>query len=490
MIGIIWNCRGVAKKGLSSYVKELLWDHKADFIGIQETMKKSYSEKLFRKIDNNKEFSWFWTPSDGKSGGMLSGIRKDKFDVESFECGEYMIIANVFDKSVRKKWSLANVYGPANDEFKESFLTELSSFCFKAKYPMLLGGDFNIMRFCSDKNKKFNDNKYSCVFNQIINSYDLRDLPLSSGKFTWSNNRKNPTLEKLDRVLISSSWENEFPLCNFRKNPRYMSDHNPLIVRTDNSQIIGARPFCFETAWLHHADLKKKVNEIWKKKVTAKSNIDAWCIKMDRVKKFLKGWGHSLKGHTRKYKNILKEELEKLEKLEEDFILDAENLNRKTFIHSELLRIMEEEEIYWHKRSNNNWLLKGDCNTAFFHRVANGKKRKNTIFSLNHNDQVIEGDDALVEHATSFYKELFGPSTSSGFHMEPGCWDCWERVNVQDNEELEKPFSELEIKDSISSMKKIQLLGLITSQLSFTSTAGTLYKEILLLFLRISTNQS
>jgi hypothetical protein len=42
-------------------------------------MKKTYSEKFFRKIDHNDEFSWSWTPN-GKSGGMLSGIRKDKFE--------------------------------------------------------------------------------------------------------------------------------------------------------------------------------------------------------------------------------------------------------------------------------------------------------------------------------------------------------------------------------------------------------------------------
>jgi hypothetical protein len=46
MIGIIWNCRGVAKRGLSSFIKELIWDHKAEFIGIQETMKRSYFEKF------------------------------------------------------------------------------------------------------------------------------------------------------------------------------------------------------------------------------------------------------------------------------------------------------------------------------------------------------------------------------------------------------------------------------------------------------------
>lgn len=108
----------------------------------------------------------------------------------------------------------------------------------------------------------------------------------------------------------------------------------------------------------------------------AKSAIDTWCIKIDRVKKFLKGWGQSLKGHTRKYKNILKTELEIIKKQEEEGILNADKLERKSFIQTELLRILEEEESYWHKRSNCNWLLKGDSNTAFFHRIANGKKGK------------------------------------------------------------------------------------------------------------------
>jgi hypothetical protein len=41
MIGILWNCRGVAKKGRGNCIKNLLKDFKADFIGLQETMKKS-----------------------------------------------------------------------------------------------------------------------------------------------------------------------------------------------------------------------------------------------------------------------------------------------------------------------------------------------------------------------------------------------------------------------------------------------------------------
>ena len=59
-----------------------------------------------------------------------------------------------------------------------------------------------------------------------------------------------------------------------------------------------------------------------------------------------------------------------------------------------------------------------------------------------------------MDHATQFYKEPFGPSTPFGLHMEPGCWDPFEMVNTQDNEELEKPFSKLEVKESIFSMEK------------------------------------
>jgi mannosylglycoprotein endo-beta-mannosidase len=76
----------------------------------------------------------------------------------------------------------------------------------------------------------------------------------------------------------------------------------------------------------------------------------------------------------------LSEELEKLESLGEEMSLSADMLSEKSLIQTEMLRLTEEEENYWHKRSNNMWLLKGDNNTAFFHRIANGKKKKEYHF--------------------------------------------------------------------------------------------------------------
>jgi len=56
------------------------------------------------------------------------------------------------------------------------------------------------------KNEKFLGNLYTDMFNLVINSYELRDLPLIGEKYAWSNNQQDPTIEKLDRILINFWW--------------------------------------------------------------------------------------------------------------------------------------------------------------------------------------------------------------------------------------------------------------------------------------------
>jgi hypothetical protein len=60
--------------------------------------------------------------------------------------------------------------------------------------PAVIGGDFNILRFGNEKNKAGGTTIFSDVFNAIINTYVLREIKLSGGQYTWSNNQKNPTL--------------------------------------------------------------------------------------------------------------------------------------------------------------------------------------------------------------------------------------------------------------------------------------------------------
>jgi exonuclease III len=302
MIGVIWNCRGVGKKGIARDIKNLLSETGADFIGLQETMKRKYTDKFFRNIDPNRFYAWHWLPSQGRSGGILCGIKKENLDLIKVTEHEFAIEAEVWDKKIKISLRLVIIYGPAHEERREQFLRELSTICAKNDLPMIVGGDFNILRYSSEKNKTFYANRFSDMFNWIINSYGLREITLNGGRFTWSNNQADPTLEKLDRVLMNDKWEGAFPLTNLKKNPRLMSDHNPLVLYTDQIMNKNGKNFCFETSWIKHEDFLTKVKEIWDRTVSAKNATEKWYIKLSRIKRFLKGWGDNLRGHTNKYR--------------------------------------------------------------------------------------------------------------------------------------------------------------------------------------------
>jgi len=116
---------------------------------------------------------------------------------------------------------------------------------------------------------------------------------------------------------MNESWETLFPLTNLRKIPRQLSDHNPLMLCTDQDKIKKKKGFSFENSWLKHEDFLPKIREIWGKHVITYCAVEKWCIKLGRVKKFLKGWGQNLRGQVRRYKHRLQEDLGKLEEMEE-----------------------------------------------------------------------------------------------------------------------------------------------------------------------------
>lgn len=73
--GLIWNCRGIKKKGVSTFLKNLILEYKFHFIGLQETMIADCNDSLLRKFDYNQDYLWKWNDSKGKSGRILVGIK-------------------------------------------------------------------------------------------------------------------------------------------------------------------------------------------------------------------------------------------------------------------------------------------------------------------------------------------------------------------------------------------------------------------------------
>jgi exonuclease III len=342
MIGVIWNCQGLGKSVKSEFLRDVIMKEKVNFIGLQETNKKDFDESWLNFISGNKNFVWVWSPPNGRSGGLLVGFDSDMFDVREKELGEFMIRLLVIQKDSGFIWNFINVYGAAQNDQKQNFLSELSSFCSKCSHPLLIGGDFNILRRESDKNKPGGTNKWSALFNSIIDVHDLIELDLSGRHFTWSNNRNPPTFEKLDRFLVSPDWDLHYNNLNVTGLSRSFSDHVPLCLRTDFISPTR-REFRYELGWRLRPDFKSLVVNNWSLPVRSKIGIDIWKEKVKRLKKLFKGWNINVEGRYLKLKKELMEKIDILDKKCEILgISDSERIE-KLDMEWNLKKIMEEE---------------------------------------------------------------------------------------------------------------------------------------------------
>lgn len=88
---IFWNVRGLGKAYRRNWVRDHIMGEDLELVGIQETIKESFSDKELKEMAGNKNFSWFWVPARGHSGGLLSGIQNDGLSVEEEKMGTYFL---------------------------------------------------------------------------------------------------------------------------------------------------------------------------------------------------------------------------------------------------------------------------------------------------------------------------------------------------------------------------------------------------------------
>jgi hypothetical protein len=143
-----------------------------------------------------------------------------------------------------------------------------------------------------------------------------------------------------------------------------------------------SREFCFDNSWLKNPEFFGMIQDSWEQSVNSMDPIDVFNIKLKHVKKHLKGWEGNLFGNNRKRKLEVKYELLTLENLDKNMELSPDELSRRATIQAELFKMYEEEQYFGYQRAHSKWLLEGDQNTSYFHRIANGRKIKKTVHSL------------------------------------------------------------------------------------------------------------
>jgi hypothetical protein len=130
-----------------------------------------------------------------------------------------------------------------------------------------------------------------------------------------------------------------------------------------------------------------------------------------------------------------------------------EEWNERIGLEDELESFIRLEEIYWKQRSGQKWVLEGDANTNFFHQFANGRRRKNTITSLDSDQGEIRGQKEITYHIVKYYKNLFGNSQPCQMNLNSNFWPHQYILSEVDNTYLVRKFEIEEIKDVIMEMR-------------------------------------
>jgi hypothetical protein len=96
-----------------------------------------------------------------------------------------------------------------------------------------------------------------------------------------------------------------------------------------------------------------------------------------------------------------------MEALAEMRLLSTQEIELKSQSNAEIARLLREEEIKWHQRSKNQFILEGDSNTRYLHSIANSRHRKKHIVALVQDEGIIEHQKHLKSNITNYYKTLF-----------------------------------------------------------------------------------
>jgi len=301
------------------------------------------SREVVRSLWGCNQVDWCYLGANGASGGIL--LMWDRRVVEKLEVciGRYTVACSFRNIGDNDSWAFGGVYGPNDDRDRRDLWVELDGLMSCWDLPWCIGGDFNVVRFPSERSGNASFSAAMEEFSDFIFMHNLVDLPLQDGQFTWSNNH---TWSRIDRFLVSVEWEECFPEVTHRRLPRLLSDHFRLFLDCGAPRG-GKRYFKFENMWLKYEGFVEQIKKWWSSYECSGLPSHILAFKLKALKTDLKNWNAEVFGDVGKKKKELLEGICELDSVDEGRGLEEEEKVRKIDMSRELEKTLLFEEIIW-----------------------------------------------------------------------------------------------------------------------------------------------
>jgi mannosylglycoprotein endo-beta-mannosidase len=247
-------------------------------------------------------------------------------------------------------------------------------------------------------------------------------------------------------VLLACD-EPQFPLCTLTAETSLGSDHTPLIFDSGEGVPPKSNRFFFESGWLEVEGFQELMQEYWAillARVQGRDIVDWWKFMSTGLRQKLKGWNANKGRENREHKQSLVERIKALDEKADAVGISEEEWAFRYHLEEQLLAVFRREEEYWRQRGRVRWSLQGDANTAYFHAVANGRRRKCLINSLITPQGEISDKHLIQKHIYDFYRELLGSEAQRVCGLHPNSWGEHQRVTAEENSLLMRTLTEKE----------------------------------------------
>ncbi|GJX27138.1 putative RNA-directed DNA polymerase, eukaryota, reverse transcriptase zinc-binding domain protein [Tanacetum coccineum] len=344
------------------------------------------------------------------------------------------------------KCFMLNVYAPQDDRMKQELWRLILQFMTSNPGNYFIFGDFNVVRYASERIGSSFNNRSANDFNQFLNEGSLYDLPLGGHAFTRISS-DGEKLSRLDRFLISDNLAAALPNMHATAMNRMISDHRAIILQHSDMDF-GPIPFKLFNSWLQAPDFDDVIRNAWEN-FQCKDGSNTQIMfkdKMKHLKNIIKVWAKNFNASKGIEKELLMQSIADAESILEagggDQVLRK---NRQDSL-SKLRHLENEERLDAMQKAKVKWGVEADENSKFFHGIVNRKRRQLAINGIMKEGCWITNPKDIKGVFLEFFQEKF--SRFEGIKVARRS-ESYKSLSIHQSSFLEEPVSEIEIKKAI-----------------------------------------
>lgn len=288
-----WNVRGLNTPARREAVLGLIQAVNPTIVCLQESKLQHIDARLAAEFLGASFSQFAYLPADGTKGGIVFAWNPDYIEATDPIQKDFSLTMSMKQRMTNTSSSITTVYGPSQDSEKPRFLEELAEIRPAAGTPWLCVGDFNLIYEAKDKNNTNLNRRLMGSFRRALDAAELLEIALHNRKYTWSNERTNPTLVRLDRAFCSKEWDLLYNNFSLQALSSSISDHCPIYLSSQHRPVQAAK-FKFENFWTRVPGFVETVQAAWAADVPGVSPMNILNYRLQNTATALRQWSNGL----------------------------------------------------------------------------------------------------------------------------------------------------------------------------------------------------